>query len=60
MNAEATSTDEVESANSLSFSKTIETITNILYIRENKEQKQTLYTFDEFREVKKRNQLYTL
>jgi len=59
MNAEATSTDEVESANSLSFSKAIETM-NILYIHENKEQKQTLYTFDEFREVKKRNQLYTL
>jgi len=60
MNAEATSTDEVESANSLFFSKAIETITNILYIRENKEQKQTLYTFYEFRDIKKRNQLYTL
>lgn len=52
MNAD--STDEVENANTLSFSKAIETITNILYIRENKEQKQTLYTFDEFREVMER------
>jgi len=35
----------------LSFFKAIELIINILYIRENKENKLTLYSFDEFREI---------
>ena len=38
---EATNTDEVESANPLSFSKAIEMTMNILYTHENKEQKPT-------------------
>ena len=47
-------TDEIKSTNSLSFSKAIEMITNILYTRENKEKEPTLYTFDEFRAVMER------
>ena len=47
-------TDEIKSTNSLSFSKAIEMITNILYVRENREKKSTLYTFDEFRAVMER------
>ncbi len=35
----------------MSFFKAIELIINILYIRENKENKLTLYSFDEFREI---------
>ena len=42
------------STNPLSFSKAIEMITNILYIRENREKKSILYAFDEFREVMER------
>jgi hypothetical protein len=41
-------TDEIKSTNSLSFSKAIEMITNMLYIRENREKKSILYAFDEF------------
>ena len=48
---ETDETDETESTNYLSFSKAIEVITNILYIRENKENKPTLYSFDEFRAI---------
>src|SRR6185369_14505589 len=47
-------TDEIKSTNSLSFSKAIEIITNILYTHENKEKEPTLYTFDEFRAVMER------
>ena len=47
-------TDEIKSTNSLSFSKAIEMITNILYTCENKEKEPTLYTFDEFRAVMER------
>ena len=47
-------TDEIKSTNSLSFSKAIEMITNMLYTRENKEKEPTLYTFDEFRAVMER------
>ena len=42
------------STNPLSFSKAIEMITNILYIRENREKKSILYAFDEFQEVMER------
>ena len=45
--AQANETDESSSTNSiLSFSKAIEVISGILYVRENKE-KPTLYSFDE-------------
>ena len=45
-------TDETEDSNPvLSFSQAIAKITNILYIRENRESKPTLYSFDEFRAV---------
>ena len=37
-------TDEIKSTNSLSFSKAIEMITNMLYTRENKEKEPILYT----------------
>jgi hypothetical protein len=37
-------TDEIESANSLSFSKAIEMITNIIYTRENRDLEKTLHT----------------
>ena len=45
--AQANETDESSSTNSiLSFSKAIEVISGILYVREN-EEKPTLYSFDE-------------
>jgi len=37
----------------LSFSKAIETITKILYTREKKDKKSTIYSFDEFRAIMK-------
>ena len=37
-------TDEIESANSLSFSKAIEMITNIIYTHENRDLEKTLHT----------------
>ena len=46
-------TDEIE-IESIPFSKAIEMITNILYVRENREKKSTLYTFYEFRAVMER------
>ena len=60
-NTKQPETDEIEaientdeSTNPLSFSKAIEMITNILYIRENREKKSILYAFDEFQEVMER------
>jgi hypothetical protein len=45
-------TDEAEDSDiGLSFSEAIGIITDILYNRENRERKSTLYSFDEFRAV---------
>ena len=48
--------DQIE-IESIPFSKAIDMITTILYVRENREKKSTLYTFDNFRQLWKERML---
>ncbi|RIB18719.1 hypothetical protein C2G38_2183814 [Gigaspora rosea] len=45
---ETSETNEAQSTTNLSFTESIEILTDLLYNRENKEGRQTIYSFDEF------------
>ncbi|RIB29918.1 hypothetical protein C2G38_2027296 [Gigaspora rosea] len=46
---ETSETNEAQSITNLTFSESIKILTDLLYIRKNKEERQFIYSFDEFR-----------
>ncbi|RIB26015.1 hypothetical protein C2G38_2065994 [Gigaspora rosea] len=46
---ETSETNEAQSTTNLTFSESIKILTDLLYTRENKEERQSIYSFDEFR-----------